>query len=82
MKSIRLKLTVEQIKGVLRISQTQLFHVKYLDPRIPGYKAEPGALENAESAVRVLEAALKEDRLNTPIVWATPSRNSPVKRVM
>jgi hypothetical protein len=39
--------------------------VKYLDPKFPGYEAKPGELEVAESAIRVLEAALREDRMST-----------------
>ena len=63
MQSVKLNWTVDQIKAVLRTSQNQLFHVKYLDPKFPGYKAKPGELEAAESAIRVLEAALREQRL-------------------
>jgi len=63
MESVKLNWTVDQIKAVLRTSQNQLFHVKYLDPKFPGYKAKPGELEAAESAIRVLEGALKEERL-------------------
>ena len=55
MKSIKLSFTLDELKGLLQTIQTQLFHVKYLDPRIPGYKAQPGELEAAESAVRFLK---------------------------
>jgi hypothetical protein len=78
MKSIKLNLTVDQIKAVLQTSQNQLFHVKYLDPRIPGYIAQPGELKAAESAIRVLEDAIKLDRMRTPGAWETPSRHGRV----
>lgn len=64
MQSVKLNWTVDQIKAVLRTIQNQLFHVKYLDPKFPGYQAKPGELEAAESAIRALEAALREDRLS------------------
>lgn len=74
MKSIKLSLTLDELKGLLQTVQNQLFHVKYLDPRIPGYKAQPGELKAAESAVRVLEEAIKQDRLRTPGAWESPVR--------
>ncbi|HLK48193.1 MAG TPA: hypothetical protein VKT49_08665 [Bryobacteraceae bacterium] len=74
MKSIKLSLTVDELKGVLQIAQNQLFHVKYLDPKIPGYVAQPGELKAAESAIRVLEEAIKLDRMSTPGPWETPAR--------
>ena len=66
MHSISLSLTVDQIKALLQISQNQIFRLKFLDPKMPGYKARPGELEAAESAVQALMAALKEGRLRTP----------------
>ncbi|MBZ5579415.1 MAG: hypothetical protein LAP40_22875 [Acidobacteriia bacterium] len=81
MQSIHLRLAVDQIKALLEISHVQLFHLKYLDPKIPGYKAEPGELKAAESAVRVLEAALQEDRLRTPSAWEAPARRGLLVRV-
>jgi len=66
MPSISLNLTVDQIKALLQISQNQIFRLKYLDPKMPGYKARPGELEAAESAVQALMAALKEGRLRAP----------------
>jgi hypothetical protein len=74
MKSIKLSLTLDELKAVLQTSQNQLFHVKYLDPRIPGYIAQPGELKAAESAIRVLEEAIKQDRMTTHAAWETPSR--------
>lgn len=74
MKSIKLSLTLDELKGLLQTVQNQLFHVKYLDPRIPGYKAQAGELKAAEAAVRVLEEAIKQDRRRTPGPWESPVR--------
>lgn len=81
MQSISLSLTVNEIKALLQISQNQIFRMKYLDPKMPGYKAHPGELEAAESAVQTLSAALKEDRLRTPTAYETPTRRGPVQPV-
>jgi hypothetical protein len=81
MESINLSLTVEQVKALLQISQNQLFRMKFLDPKMPGYKARPGEVEAAESAVQALTAALKETRLRTTGTWENPTRHSPIPRV-
>jgi hypothetical protein len=62
MESINLSPTVGQVKALLQISQNQLFRMKFLDPKMPGYKACPGEVEAAESAVQALTDALKETR--------------------
>ena len=78
MQSVKVNWTADQIKAVLRTSQNQLFHVKYLDPKFPGYTGRPGELQAAESAILVLEAALKEERLKItyqiPIGRGAPPR--------
>ena len=51
-ESINLSLTVKQVKALLQISQNQLFRMKFLDPKMPGYKARPGEVEAAESAFK------------------------------
>jgi hypothetical protein len=75
------KLTPEQIKAILRMSENQLFRVKVIDSKIPGYKANPGQLKAAESAIQKLESAIKEDRLRTPTAWETPTRRNGIQRV-
>ncbi len=64
MPDIKLTLSIEQVKALLQISQNQLFRLKFLDTKMPGYKPRPGELESAESAVKVLEAALKASKAN------------------
>jgi hypothetical protein len=59
MPDVNLTLSVDQVRALLQISQNQLFRLKFLDPKMPGYKARPGELENVASAIKILEAALK-----------------------
>ena len=73
-------LTEEQLKALLQMGENQLFRLKFIDPKIPGHKANPEQLKAAESAVRKLEAALKEDRLRTPTEWERPTRRAPLQR--
>jgi hypothetical protein len=81
MQTIKLSLTLDEVKAILYTSRNQLFHVKYLDPKFPGYQARVGELEAAESAIRVLELALKEDRLRTPTAWEKPTHRGAVRLV-
>ena len=81
MESINLSLTVEQVKALLQISQNQLFRMRFLDPKMPGYKARPGEVEAAESAVQALTAALKETHLRATSTWENPVRHGRLPRV-
>ena len=81
MESINVSLTVEQVKALLQISQNQLFRMRFLDPKMPGYKARPGEVEAAESAVQALTAALKETRLRATSTWENPVRHGRLPRV-
>ena len=81
MESINVSLTVEQVKALLQISQNQLFRMKFLDPKMPGYKARPGEVEAAESAVQALTDALKENRLRATSTWENPTPHGRLPRV-
>jgi hypothetical protein len=74
MPDIKLTLTIEQAKALLQISQNQLFRLKFLDPKMPGYKARPGELENAESAAAVLERAISGSKVKDDGGWQTPHK--------
>jgi hypothetical protein len=73
MKSISFSLSVEEVKALLQITQNQLFRLKFLDPKMPGYKARPGELEAVESAEKALQAALKDDKKKDG-GWPAPTR--------
>ena len=81
MSSITLTLSTEEVKALLQISQNQLFRLKFLDPKMPGYKARPGELEAAETAVKTLEAALKGSKKADDGGWNMPLRRDAVHRV-
>jgi len=65
---------------LLQISQNQLFRLRFLDPKMPGYKPRLGELDSAESAVKVLEAALKASKANDG-GWNTPMTHQAVHPV-
>lgn len=59
MKKISVALTPDQLEAVLTLAENQLFRVKHIDPKIPGYIVPPEELEIANAAVQVLAEALK-----------------------
>ena len=40
-QKVRLQLTVEQVKAVTTLLEDQVFRVKFIDPKMPGYKKNP-----------------------------------------
>jgi hypothetical protein len=81
-QSIQITLSTEEARALLQIGQNQLFRLRFLDPKMPGYKARPGELEAAESAVKTLEAALKGiEGVIDDGGWATPIRRGANHRI-
>jgi len=62
LKKISIKLTWEELQAIRTLAENQLFRVKYIDPKMPGYVSRPNELQNANSAVQVLQDALKTAR--------------------
>jgi hypothetical protein len=50
-----LKLTVEEIRLLATLASDQLFRREFIDPRIPGYKFNPGELGLGKALVRRLK---------------------------
>jgi len=80
-QSVTLTLSTEEVKALLQISKNQLFRLKFLDPKMPGYKSRPGELEAVETAVKTLEAALKSQKKVDDGGWNTPMRRDRSHRV-
>lgn len=59
MKKISVSLTLEELQALVTLADNQLFRVKYIDPKMPGYIVQPKELEVASSAVQILGDALK-----------------------
>jgi hypothetical protein len=59
MKKISISLTLEELQALTTLADNQLFRVKYIDPKMPGYSIHPKELEIANSAVQTLAEALK-----------------------
>lgn len=58
MKKISVELTLPELQAVVSLAENQLFRVKFIDPKMPGYKSHPEELAISKAAVQVLHDAL------------------------
>lgn len=59
MKKISVALSLEELQALVTLADNQLFRVKYIDPKMPGYIVHPEELQVANAALQVLGEALK-----------------------
>jgi hypothetical protein len=76
MAKIRIELTTEELQSLLTLASNQFFRMKYIDPKIPGHKERPDELRAAQSAVQVLETALKAKKGIKPTPGVSPRKAS------
>jgi hypothetical protein len=62
MKKIRIELTVEELQALVTLTENQFFRMRFLDPKIPGYKARPEEMKAAQSAVATIHKALNQEK--------------------
>jgi hypothetical protein len=62
MKKIKIELTVEELQALVTLAENQFFRMKFLDPKIPGYKAKPEEMMAAQSAVATIHKALNREK--------------------
>jgi hypothetical protein len=58
MPKITVQLSLDELQSLIKLTENQFFRIKFIDPKMPGYKAHPSELEAAQSAVAVLKEAL------------------------
>ena len=74
MKKISISLTFEELQALATLADNQLFRVKYIDPKMPGYSIQPKELEVANSAVQTLAEALKTAKEARPKMASAGNR--------
>jgi hypothetical protein len=74
MKKISVSLSLEELQALVTLADNQLFRVKYIDPKMPGYVVQPKQLEVASSAVQILGEALKAAKGVKPKVVSAGNR--------
>ena len=57
--NITVVLSVEELRAVVSMLDDQLFRVKFIDPKMPGYHADKDRTRAAEAALELLKTAGK-----------------------
>jgi hypothetical protein len=61
-KKIKLELNAEELKALTTLAENQFFRMRFIDPRIPGYKIAPEVFRASQSATALLSEAMKKER--------------------
>lgn len=61
MKSMTLKLTLEELRLLTTLASDQLFRRQFIDPKMPGYKQNPEEMSLSKALVARLRLMLDED---------------------
>jgi hypothetical protein len=61
MKPVKLELTLEEITLLVSLASDQLFRREFIDPKIPGYRANPGEVSFGKSLVARLRLIIQEN---------------------
>jgi len=72
MTSITIKLTPEEVELLASLASDQLFRREFIDPKMPGHRANPGALRLGKQLAERLQALV--DEAKGP---RAPQRNGP-----
>jgi hypothetical protein len=59
MKKLSVSLTLEELQALLEMVENQLFRMKYIDSKIPGYASRPEREKAASAAVQALRDTFK-----------------------
>jgi hypothetical protein len=60
MTSINVKLTIEEVELLSSLASDQLFRREFIDPKMPGHRANPGALRLGKQLVERLQGISDE----------------------
>ena len=53
---------MEELQALVTLTENQFFRIKFLDPKMPGYRARPEELKAAQSAVAIIHKALDKEK--------------------
>ena len=65
MRNIKLVLNSDELKVLAMMAENELMRMRFVNPRMPGHKADPAVLRAAQSiTARLLEASKKQRVFN------------------
>jgi len=70
MKNIKIEVTQQELLLAITLMSDQLFRREFIDPKMPGYKADPSELAMGKDLVLRLRALVKQAS-ETPAVSGT-----------
>jgi hypothetical protein len=76
MTSINIKLTTEEVELLSSLASDQLFRREFIDPKMPGHKANPGALRLGKQLVERLQGIVDEAKGPRPSRRNAPTTKS------
>lgn len=62
MNKLTVRMAKDQMRAVLSLADDQIFRLKFIDRKIPGYKYDGQKLESGVLGVEVLRQALKGEQ--------------------
>ena len=63
MKSVALKLTLEELRLLATLASDQLFRRQFIDPRMPGHRPNSGEMNLTKALVGRLRLMVDEQRV-------------------
>jgi hypothetical protein len=85
MTSINIKFTTEEVELLGSLASDQLFRREFIDPKMPGHRANPGALRLGKQLVERLQGIADEakgprqSRKNAPTTKSAASSAAPAR---
>jgi hypothetical protein len=62
MKKMMVRMSQDEMRAVLSLADAQIFRLRYIDRKIPGYKYDAPRFESGLLGVEILREALKEQQ--------------------
>ena len=57
-RKIKLELSSDELKVLTTLADNQMFRMRFIDPKIPGYKVDPDSFRASQSVIGMLHVAL------------------------
>ena len=57
-KRIKLELTSDELKVLTTLADNQMFRMRFIDPKMPGYKVDPDSFRASQAVIGRLHVAL------------------------
>lgn len=63
MKSVKLEFTMEELTLLASLASDQLFRREFIDPKMPGYKADPAEVHLGKALLGRMQLIIRQGRV-------------------